>query len=68
MDGADAVVLVTEWNQFRNLDFDQVKKAVTSPIFIDLRNVYEPERMEDLGFYYLSVGRKTVGTHPSPKS
>jgi len=68
MEGADVVVLVTEWNQFRSLDFDRVRAAVTSPIFIDLRNVYEPQRMEDLGFYYVSVGRKTVGAHPSPKS
>ncbi len=68
MEGADAVVLVTEWNQFRNLDFDRVRTAVASRIFIDLRNVYEPQRMEDQGFYYLSVGRKTVGTHPSQKS
>ena len=68
IEGADAVLLVTEWNQFRNLDFDRVRAAVKSRIFIDLRNVYEPQRMEDQGFYYLSVGRKTVGTHPSQKS
>jgi UDPglucose 6-dehydrogenase len=62
------VVLVTEWNQFRSLDFGRVLAAVSSPIFIDLRNVYEPERMEEQGFYYVSVGRKPVGTHPSPQS
>lgn len=68
LEGADAVLLVTEWNQFRNLDFDRVRAAVKSRIFIDLRNVYEPQRMEDQGFYYFSVGRKTVGPHASQKS
>ena len=67
IEGADAVVLVTEWNQFRNLDFDRIRATVKSPTFIDLRNVYEPRRMEEMGFYYVSVGRKTVGTPPSQK-
>ncbi len=60
----DAVVLATEWNLFRNLDFQQIHAAVKTPIFIDLRNVYEPQRMADLGFHYISVGRKTVGEVP----
>ncbi|HJU04072.1 MAG TPA: UDP-glucose/GDP-mannose dehydrogenase family protein [Nitrospiraceae bacterium] len=55
--GADALVLVTEWNQFRNLDFDAIKTALRRPLFIDLRNVYEAERMAALGFRYISVGR-----------
>ncbi len=63
-EGADAIVLVTEWNQFRNLDLDQIRSKVKSPIFIDLRNVYEPERMEAWGFYYVPVGRKEVGRNP----
>ena len=67
IEGADAVVLVTEWNQFRNLDFDRIRATVKSLTFIDLRNVYEPRRMEEMGFYYDSVGRKTVGTPPSQK-
>ncbi|MDH5588398.1 MAG: UDP-glucose/GDP-mannose dehydrogenase family protein, partial [Nitrospirota bacterium] len=46
-EGVDAVVLVTEWNQFRNLDFEQIRSKVKSPIFIDLRNVYEPQRMAE---------------------
>ena len=65
VEGVDAVVLVTEWNQFRNLDFEQIKAKVKTPIFIDLRNVYDPPRMQQEGFYYVSVGRKTVGTRPS---
>jgi UDPglucose 6-dehydrogenase len=68
VEGADAVVLVTEWNQFRNLDFEQIRSRVKSPIFIDLRNVYEPQRMAELGFYYVSVGRKTAGTNPLKQS
>jgi len=67
-EGADAIVLVTEWNQFRNLDLEQIRAKVKSPIFIDLRNVYEPQRMAEQGFYYVSVGRKTVGTHPSKQA
>ena len=63
-EGADAIVLVTEWNQFRNLDLDQIRSKVKSPIFFDLRNVYEPERMEARGFYYVPVGRKEVGRNP----
>jgi UDPglucose 6-dehydrogenase len=55
--GADGLVLMTEWNQFRNLDLERVKAALRRPIFIDLRNVYEPSRLESLGFHYISVGR-----------
>ena len=66
--GADALVLATEWNQFRNLDFDQLKAKLKSPIFIDLRNVYDPERIAEKGFYYVSVGRPTTGENPLNKS
>jgi len=59
--GADALVLVTEWNQFRNLDLEQLKAALRRPVFIDLRNVYEPERLAALGFRYVSVGRPPRG-------
>jgi UDPglucose 6-dehydrogenase len=58
--GADMLVLMTEWNQFRNLDLDRIKAALKSPIFVDLRNVYEPARMASLGFHYISVGRSAV--------
>jgi len=53
------LVLMTEWNQFRNLDLDRIKSALKAPIFVDLRNVYEPARMASLGFQYTSVGRPT---------
>ena len=55
--GADALILMTEWNQFRTLDFDRLKTALRQPIFFDLRNVYEPDRVADFGFRHISVGR-----------
>lgn len=55
--GADALVLITEWNQFRRLDLQKIKGLLKNPIFIDLRNVYEPEQMKKMGFIYCGVGR-----------
>ena len=55
--GADAVVVVTEWNEFRNLDLARIKKILRAPNFFDLRNIYAPEKMAALGFKYHSVGR-----------
>jgi UDPglucose 6-dehydrogenase len=57
IDGADAMVLITEWDQFRALDLDRVKKLMKSAVVIDLRNVYQPAEMERRGFSYSSVGR-----------
>lgn len=56
-EGADAVVLMTEWNQYRALDFKRIKSVMKKPILIDLRNVYEPSKMLDAGFKYVGVGR-----------
>ncbi len=55
--GADALVLATEWNQFRRLDLQRIKELLKSPVFIDLRNVYDPDQMKRLGFDYSGVGR-----------
>ena len=55
--GADALVVLTEWNQFRNLDLERMKAAMNTPVLIDLRNVYEPEKMAALGFSYTGLGR-----------
>jgi UDPglucose 6-dehydrogenase len=55
-DGADAVVLMTEWNQYRALDLGQILSNLNHPVFIDLRNVYEPEDMKKKGFKYIGVG------------
>lgn len=57
LNAADAVVLMTEWNMYRNLDMDVIKEKLNQPVFIDLRNVYEPETMKSLGFDYHCVGR-----------
>ncbi|MGQ0810533.1 MAG: UDP-glucose dehydrogenase family protein [Nitrospiraceae bacterium] len=54
---ADALIIMTEWNQFRNLEFERLKKLMRQPLLIDLRNVYEPDRIADIGFRYISVGR-----------
>jgi UDPglucose 6-dehydrogenase len=57
MDGAEALVIVTEWNQFRSLQLDRVKKLMKAPVVVDLRNVYSPADMAAAGFDYHSVGR-----------
>ena len=60
LNGADGVVILTEWNEFRALDLDKVKKALKSPLMVDLRNIYRPDMMADAGFRYVSVGRQSV--------
>jgi len=60
MEGADCLVIVTEWNQFRSLQLDRVKKLLKSPIVVDLRNVYSPADMKAAGFVYHSVGRPAL--------
>ncbi len=54
---ADALVIITEWNQFRALDMERVKGLLKSPKIVDLRNIYEPEDMREMGFEYIGVGR-----------
>jgi UDPglucose 6-dehydrogenase len=56
-EGSNALVLLTEWNQFRLLDLERIKGLLKEPVFIDLRNVYEPRQMHELGFRYCGVGR-----------
>ena len=57
VEGADALVFMTEWNQFRALDMQRVKELMRAPKIADLRNIYDPERMRRLGFDYVGVGR-----------
>lgn len=57
---SDALVFMTEWNQFRSLDMEKVKSLLRQPIIFDLRNIYEPEKMEQLGFTYFGVGRRNT--------
>jgi UDPglucose 6-dehydrogenase len=56
-ENADALVLMTEWNQFRMLDLDRVRNLLREPVVVDLRNVYDPVAMRSAGFRYDSVGR-----------
>src|SRR5262249_52369215 len=55
--GADALAIVTEWNEFREPDFDKMRRLMRSPVVFDGRNIYSPEHMRALGFTYLSIGR-----------
>jgi len=57
IEGADILVFMTEWNQFRALDMEKVKQLLKSPKIADLRNIYEPKDMRALGFEYVGVGR-----------
>jgi UDPglucose 6-dehydrogenase len=58
--GADAVAILTEWNEFRALDLARVKSLLKTPLMIDLRNIYRPAQMAEAGFRYVSVGRPSV--------
>ena len=56
-EGADVLVFMTEWNEFRALDMQKIKGLMRAPRVADLRNIYEPQRMRELGFDYVGVGR-----------
>ncbi|MFM8798951.1 MAG: UDP-glucose dehydrogenase family protein [Tagaea sp.] len=62
MDGADCAVIVTEWNEFRALQLDRVKKLLKKPVLVDLRNCYAPADMKAAGFDYTSIGRPATAT------
>jgi UDPglucose 6-dehydrogenase len=61
MEGADALALLTEWNEFRALDLGRAKSLMKRPVMVDLRNIYDPTAMAAAGFEYTSVGRPAVG-------
>ncbi len=56
-EGCDALVVVTEWNEFKNLDLARIRELMNQPVLIDGRNIYDPAMMNELGFYYRGVGR-----------
>jgi UDPglucose 6-dehydrogenase len=58
--GADALVIVTEWNEFRNPDFNRIRKVLKQPVIFDGRNLYDTDKMEELQFTYYSIGRKAI--------
>ena len=60
LDGADVVLIVTEWDEFRALDLERAKTLLKAPIMVDLRNIYDPEEMAQSGFSYYSIGRGRV--------
>ncbi|MBN1894690.1 UDP-glucose/GDP-mannose dehydrogenase family protein [bacterium] len=62
--GSDVLVFMTEWNQFRNLDLDKLKHILKTPAMADLRNIYDPEKMKEMGFAYICMGRP----HPDARS
>ncbi|MCS6877575.1 MAG: UDP-glucose/GDP-mannose dehydrogenase family protein [Geminicoccaceae bacterium] len=67
--GADAVVVLTEWNVFRGLDLERARALVRRPVLVDLRNVFDPERAIRAGFAYTGVGRGAVSAHrPEPRA
>ena len=55
--GADGLVIVTEWQEFRSPDFDAIKNALSAPVIFDGRNLYDPDLMRQLGFDYFGIGR-----------
>ena len=62
LEGCDALAIVTEWSEFRNPDFERMSGLLKHPAIFDGRNVYTLSKMERLGFYYQSIGRRTI--HP----
>ena len=67
MAGADAVVVLTEWNEFRGLSVERMKQNLAHPVMIDLRNIYEPKDMAEAGFRYTCVGRPAPDPRPDPQ-
>jgi UDPglucose 6-dehydrogenase len=57
-DGADGLIVVTEWNEFRNLDLARIKRSMRRPAIVDGRNIYDPAQMRELGFEYRGIGRR----------
>ncbi len=57
--GADALVIVTEWNEFRHPDLERVKTLLKTPVIVDGRNLFEPKKMLQQGFDYEGIGRRT---------
>jgi UDPglucose 6-dehydrogenase len=60
LEKAHALVILTEWNEFRYLDLEEVKKKMQAPLIVDLRNIYRPDEVEKAGFVYHSIGRRAV--------
>ena len=57
-EGADIVILMTEWNEFKEVDWERIKKDMTHPVVLDGRNIYDPAKLKALGFKYSGIGRR----------
>lgn len=66
LDEADALLIVTEWSEFRNPNFDLMRQLLLQPVIFDGRNLYEPSVMQQLGFEYSGIGLATQSVHPEP--
>jgi len=60
LNNADALLIFTEWNEFRNPDFDEIKSKLKEPVIFDGRNIFSPEKMQETGFTYYSIGRQAI--------
>jgi UDPglucose 6-dehydrogenase len=67
LDGADALIIITEWQEFRSPDLDEIREALRDPVVIDGRNLYDPDVMQNLGFAYYAIGRGHGGTEQEQK-
>jgi UDPglucose 6-dehydrogenase len=59
-EGADGLIIITEWNEFKYLNLDKIKEVMKTPIIFDGRNIYDPNNLKRLGFKYISIGRKEI--------
>jgi UDPglucose 6-dehydrogenase len=66
VEGADGLIIVTEWQQFRTPDFEIIRRMMTEAVIFDGRNLYEPRHMAEAGFTYYSIGRQTVRGKAKP--
>jgi UDPglucose 6-dehydrogenase len=61
LEGADALIVATEWSDFRTPDFERIRTTLTQPVIFDGRNIWQPETLRELGFMYYSIGRPQAG-------
>jgi len=61
LSSADALVIITDWSEYRNPDFDRIKQALKQPLIVDGRNLYKPNRMKEAGIRYIPLGRASSG-------
>src|SRR5690606_9086728 len=64
-EGADVLIIMTEWNEFKLLNYEKIHESMRQPLIIDGRNIHSPERMRSLGFEYVSIGRGTNTKRPT---